>query len=69
MRLVFALVLVSALSLGACASPPKPGPRSTAERLKATCDARGGVLVANRHPTGDPAVDTLCDISRGRPRP
>lgn len=71
MRSVLVLVLIPLLSLGACATkPPKPGPRSTAERLKASCDARDGVLVQSAHPTGDAAVDTLCDISLKRsPRP
>ncbi len=58
---------LAALTLGACASTGEGETyQQEYDRLNASCEARGGMLVPSSNPlSGRPATDYVCDIRDG----
>ena len=63
MRAMFISALLPAVLLAACAGNSRP-PTSAAEleRLRADCEARGGMLRPTGRLSGTPALDNPCII-------
>ena len=59
--------LAAALALGACASTGEGETyQQEYDRLHASCEARGGMLVPSSNPlSGRPVTDYVCDIRDG----
>lgn len=67
MRILPPIALSAALTLAACASTGEGETyQQEYDRLNASCEARGGMLVPSSNPTsGRPAIDYVCDIRDG----
>jgi hypothetical protein len=66
MRTIFIAALLPAVLLAACASDNRSVASATElDRLRADCEARGGMLRPTGRITGTPALDNPCVIRGG----
>lgn len=67
--LLFAALLVTPLTLAACATGRDlPTYQEEMSTLEADCAARGGILTPSGRQTGRPQVDYVCKVSGGASR-